>query len=123
MKKKNKPIRILGNWWRNGKRGVLVRKQRRQRRSKNVINSVAVILIMLIFVGIIAFQIRELKKEDAELSAKEQVLKERLEMESKRTEELEQRRIYVQTKEYIEEEAKKLGLVYPEQIIFKPKDK
>ena len=100
-----------------------MKKRRRQSRSKNVINSIAVILIMLIFVGIIAFQIRELRKEDAELSAKEKVLQERLEQESRRTEELEERRVYVQTKEYIEEEAKKLGLVYPEQIIFKPNDK
>lgn len=97
-----------------------MKKHKKVSRRKNVINSIAVILIMLVFVGIIAHQIDNLREEEKELSRKEQMLEERLEREQERTQELEERRVYVQTKEYIEEEAKKLGLVYPEQIIFKP---
>lgn len=33
---------------------------------------------------------------------------------------LEERKVYVQTKKYIEEVAKRLGLVYPDEIIYKP---
>ncbi len=48
----------------------------------------------------------------------------RVEAEKKRKEELEEYRIYVQTKQYIEEVAKqKLGLVNPDEILLKPTEK
>ena len=44
--------------------------------------------------------------------------------ELERSKELEEYRIYVQTKQYIEEVAKqKLGLVNPDEILLKPKKK
>lgn len=43
--------------------------------------------------------------------------------EEQRTKELEERKIYVQTKQYIEEVAKeKLGLVMPDEILLKPSE-
>ena len=39
----------------------------------------------------------------------------------KRTLELEELRVYVKTMKYVEERAKQLGLVYPDEIIYKPK--
>ena len=41
--------------------------------------------------------------------------------EEKRTLELEELRVYVKTMKYVEERAKQLGLVYPNEIIYKPK--
>lgn len=62
-----------------------------------------------------------MKKKDLEYQAKEQSLMRQVELEEKRAEELEEYRIYVQTKQYIEEVAKqKLGLVKPDEILLKP---
>ena len=47
-----------------------------------------------------------------------------VENEQKRAAELEERRVYVQTKQYIEEVAKqKLGLVKPDEVLLKPRPK
>ena len=98
-------------------------KKRRasQKKGRNILNSAMVIVIMLVFVGIITFQIHDLKEERSELSIKEEKLQKNYEAERERTNDLEAERIYVQTKEYIEEAAKKLGFVYPDEIILKPK--
>lgn len=62
-----------------------------------------------------------LKKRGQEYIAKEEALMKQVEQEQKRAEELEEYRIYVQTKEYVEEVAKqKLGLVKPDEILLKP---
>ena len=53
--------------------------------------------------------------------SKEENLAKELEEEKERAEKLEEERIYVQTKEYIEKVAKeKLGLVKPDEILLKP---
>lgn len=93
----------------------------KSKKRKNVLNSIAVIVIMIIFVGIISYQTNSLKAKRDELNAKEQKLQQNYEEESERTSELEKQRVYVQTKEYIEEAARKLGFVYPDEIILKPK--
>ena len=96
------------------------RGKRLAKKGQNRINSIAVVTVMLIFITIIAVQINQLedtnRKKDQELKVKQEAYDE----ESKRTEELEEQRVYVQTKKYIEESAKKLGFVYPDEIIFKP---
>jgi cell division protein DivIC len=99
------------------------RKREKIRRGKNVINSFVVIVIMLIFVGIMMYQIHNLKEKNSQLTAEREVCQKMYDKEVERKEELEEQKVYVQTKEYIEEAAKKLGFVYPEEIIFKPADK
>lgn len=122
IKSKNKK-RSLRKQIKDQKKEVqeLKRKRDRIKTGRNVLNSVMVVIIMLVFVGIIFYQIGNLRDESSQLSAKEQKLQEDYEAESERTSELEEQRVYVQTKEYIEEAAKKLGFVYPDEIIFKPK--
>lgn len=62
-----------------------------------------------------------LQKKDLEYRMREETLLRQVEEESRRAEELEEYRIYVQTKQYIEEVAKqKLGLVKPDEILLKP---
>ena len=86
-------------------------------------NAALVIIFTMVFVCIFMIKIDSLRaterQKDSELTAKEQQLEE----ESKRTEELEEQRVYVQTKKYIEEEAKKMGYVHTDEIIFKPEEK
>lgn len=97
------------------------RKGRRGREKKNRLSSFAVIVVMIAFIGIITFQIQDLKKVNAKKSEELNTKQETFEKESERTKELEDQRVYVQTKKYIEEAAKKLGFVYPDELILKPK--
>lgn len=96
------------------------RKKTKRRKGQNRFNGIAVVMVMIVFIGIIATQITHLedtnKKKDEELKVKQEAYEE----ESKRTMELEEQRVYVQTKKYIEESAKKLGFVYPDELILKP---
>lgn len=94
-------------------------KARRENKSnKWGIFSVSVIVFAICAVLIV--QMQELKAQDNELAVKEEKLSEQLKEEEERTATLEERRIYVQTKMYVEEVAKRLGYVYPDEIIFKP---
>ena len=78
------------------------------------------ILVVVVFCAVMIIKTMEGKEELYELDIKEKKLTEQLEAEQLRNEELEERRVYVQTKMYVEEMAKKLGLVYPDEIIYKP---
>lgn len=98
------------------------RRNKNLKRGKNIFNSFVVVFIMMSFVGIMMYQIHNLKEKNEELGEKEASYQKMYEEESERTSELENEKIYVQTKEYIEEMAKKLGFVYPDEIIFKPAD-
>ena len=66
-------------------------------------------------------QVRMLKQKQAGYQERIESLTKQVEAESKRSEQLEQYRIYVQTKEYVEKVAKeKLGLVKQDEILLKP---
>lgn len=98
-----------------------VAKRTRARKKKgNRLNSLAVIVIVIGFIFILGSQIRNMEQEDKELAAQEDNLSAIFEQESMRTVQLEEQKIFIQTKQYIEEEAKRLGFVYPDEIIFKP---
>ena len=61
-----------------------------------------------------------LRERDLEYQAREQALEKSLAKEEARAAELEEYRVYVQTKQYIEKVAKeKLGLVNKDEILFK----
>lgn len=61
-----------------------------------------------------------LRERDLEYQAREQALEKTLAKEEARAAELEEYRVYVQTKQYIEKVAKeKLGLVNKDEILFK----
>ncbi len=65
-----------------------------------------------------------MKKKDQEYQIREEALMKQKEEEENRANELEEYRVYVQTKQYIEEIAKqKLGLVKPDEILLKPAPK
>ena len=57
-----------------------------------------------------------------ELEARKERLETLLDSETLRQQELENKEVYVQTQKYIEERAKAIGYVYPDEIIFR-KDK
>lgn len=73
--------------------------------------------------GIMAYKTVSLKAESAKYSAQISELKQRQEELEEEKAELKDYKSYVKTKEYTEEVAReKLGLVYPNEIIFEPND-
>lgn len=80
------------------------------------------ILIAVVFVagcGLLLMEIFQLRAKNAELEARKQRLEQLLDDENVRKELLENEEIYIQTKKYIEEKAKAIGYVYPNEIIFR----
>ena len=87
-----------------------------------------VLLFMIVVVAlvvIIACSVRtmSLNEQSKQLAVTETSLENQLNEAQAKTEELEEREKYMQTKKYIEDEAKnKLGLVNKDEIVIKPKD-
>lgn len=81
------------------------------------------ICAVVIAFGVVMFiKTGDTREEAADLSKKQQQLEAQLQDEQERAGQLEEKKIYVQTKKYVEEVAKSLGLVYPDEIIYRPND-
>lgn len=80
------------------------------------ISSVVAVLLIVMTV-----QSQQLAAKNAAYAEKEATLEKQLEQEEARSEEIAEMEEYMQSKEYTEKVAKdKLGLVYEDEIIFKP---
>lgn len=117
-------IRIEGKIKR--KRGVMGenRNRRNKRRSRNSLGNRMALIGITVVVGSLAVVVHiggtSLRERDLEYQAREQALEKTLAKEEARAAELEEYRVYVQTKQYIEKVAKeKLGLVNKDEILFK----
>lgn len=93
-----------------------------RKRKKGKMVTLGISLIVMFFVGIMCKQIKESKSELKALARQEEKLQTQMEAVQKEAEELEERKIYVQTKKYVEEVAKRIGFVYPDEIIYKPQN-
>lgn len=112
------------------------KKEQKKKRRNNVINKkakkkenlenrlvlIGISIVILTLSVVVGLGSQSLKKKDHEYRLREEKLIEQIKSEEIRAEQLEHKRIYVQTKQYIEQVAKeKLGLVKPGEIIIKPK--
>lgn len=99
----------------------------RKKKKENLTNHMALIGVTLVVLSLaIAVHLKgiDLKQKDLNYQIKEENLEQQVAMEEKRAEELEEYRVYVQTKQYIEKVAKeKLGLVNKDEILLKPAEK
>ncbi len=100
------------------------RARRGRSRHDKAVNRMTLMGITLVVVSLaVAINLRgtSLKAKDMDYQAKEANLIRQVQEEQDRSEELEERRVFVQTKQYIEQVAKeKLGLVNPDEILLKP---
>ena len=98
------------------------RDKKRKKKSRN--REVMIIsLVVIALVAALAIHTKTLRKTDDVLAAKEAVLQNQLEEESERAEELEEKSIFVQTREFIEQIAReRLGLVSPDDTVIRPDD-
>lgn len=96
-----------------------------RKKKKETLNNrmalVGVTLVVLSLAVIVQTRGVDLKRKDLDYQLREEKLIEQVEQEEIRSEKLEEYRVYVQTKQYIEKVAKeKLGLVNKDEILLKP---
>ena len=82
---------------------------------------VTILIVVAFFCGTLSISNLN-KQEELEKQNKEiEKLQELIDEQEKRTLELQELKVYVTTMKYVEERAKELGLVYPDEILYKPK--
>ena len=96
---------------------------RRRKKTEGVLKVIGIAVVIALFGGLVAKQTIGAYEERKELKRQEQELKQELKNEELREKTLEEKKVYVKTKIYVEEMAKKLGLVYPDEIIYRPDSK
>ncbi len=98
-----------------------MRKSKRARRTvrKSRKNLLLVAGVTLVLCLVVSYSRMKLEAQERACEKRVEELEKELSKEEKRAEEIEEYEAYVKTKKYIEEEAReKLGLVYPDEIIF-----
>lgn len=89
---------------------------------KNPLKYIRNILIAAVAVVLVVFlvaQIISMREKNKALEEKKKQLEELIAAEQERAEELENEEDYIKTIEYIEERARAIGYVYPDEIIFR----
>lgn len=82
---------------------------------------IGVTVVVFSLGAVVNLKSASLKRRELDYLMREETLIKQVEQEKQRSDELEEYRVYVQTKQYIEEVAKqKLGLVKPDEILLKP---
>lgn len=103
---------------------MATRARYKRRRSQNKAGVIWASFVVLILVTVVSIKSVGLMKKAKDYEAKEAALRQQIEQEMARSEEIAEFERYTQTRKYIEDTAReKLGLVYPGEIIFKNEDK
>lgn len=90
---------------------------------QNRLSRLAIALVAAALVAVLGYQTVKLQRKNDEYSQRLAAIERQLEQEESRAEELKQRQIYVQTDQFIEQEAKdKLGMINPNEILLKPQN-
>lgn len=103
------------------------RNQRRKRKNSAVWESrmalIGIIFVVLSLAVVVNVGASSLREKELEYEARELDLEKAKAEEEERALQLEEKRIYVQTKQYVEKVAKeKLGLVNKDEILLKPEE-
>ncbi|MBR3645906.1 MAG: septum formation initiator family protein [Lachnospiraceae bacterium] len=95
---------------------------RARRKNDNKAMMTMICGVVLLFGVVFGVQIMNGRNTLNKLRADEQRLEAEYGKQQDISEELKEKEVYVKTNAYIEEQARKIGLVYPDEIIFKPED-
>ena len=93
-------------------------KQKRKAASRKTIIGIAIVL--LVFVAIMGIQLFQKFSTLSKLKSQEAQLKNEYKKELQLSKELKEKKKFVQTDEYVEDMARKLGLLYPDEVILQP---
>lgn len=96
------------------------RTGRKAKKSEGKLGIIGICAVVIAFGGIMYSKTKDAREEVTDLTRQQEKLEAQLEDEQSRSKQLEEKKIYVQTKKYVEEVAKSLGLVYPDEIIYRP---
>ena len=98
--------------------------RRRRDRFGNRMAIIGITVVVASLAFVVNVKTSSLESKYQEYQIREETLQKLKAAEESRAEQLEEHRIYVDTKQYIEEVAKeKLGLVKPDEILLKPDEK
>ena len=111
-----------GSFDRNSATARASRNGKKRRKKAGRFTMLVMLLMALSFYAVIGHNISKSSSELKELEKKEAKLIEKRDEQLDLKEELEERAVYVKTKAYVEEMAKKLGLVYPDEVVIKPEE-
>ena len=99
----------------------MARRRRRHGKKMNRFTIFCALILTLVFGSIFVYKISVLKTQSREYSEQLEQLKEQRDEQKARDAELDEFEDYVRTDEYVEDVAReKLGLVYSDEILFKP---
>jgi cell division protein FtsL len=79
-------------------------------------------MILIVFVAVMSVQIAKTYQKDQTYTEQQAQLQAEYDEELSRQQELKEYESYTKTKEYVEQQANKQGLVYDDQIIFRESD-
>ena len=98
----------------------MAKKRKSARRDDKRVGKICIGIILIVFVAVMTVQINKVYQKDQEKIAEEQELREQLQYELDRQEELKEYQEYIKSSEYVEDIAEsKLGLLYENQVIFR----
>lgn len=98
---------------------------RLKRQKRSGIIGLVLAFAVVIIIGIAMYTNKiSLEKQYAENEQTKAQLQTQIEQQQQRTKDLEEYKKYIQTKKFVEEMAKdKFGLIYPDEIVFRPDNK
>lgn len=97
--------------------------QRKKRGKQNRLSRIAIALVAASLVAVLGYQTLQMQRRNDNYSQRLASIERQLEQEKSRAEELKERQAYVQTSQFIEQEAKdKLGMINPNEILLKPEE-
>lgn len=79
-------------------------------------------MVVVLFCLVVGVQMVQKHKTLKELREQEAKLEKQYQNELNLSEELKDQESYVKTDDYVEEMARKLGLLYPDEVIFQPEE-
>ena len=101
-------------------RNKYAEKHAKKMRRKNLC---VVAIVVLVLCCIVYYKKVDSDAKNVEYQKRIEELEKQKKKQEQRADEIDDYKVYVQTKKYIEEEARtKLGLVYPNEIIFEPEE-
>ena len=96
---------------------------KRNRKKKGNRSVLPIFFVVAALLTVLTVYTRSLQKADAVYAARVDALQNEVDTEKQRQEELEEKSVYVQTKDYIEQIAReKLGLINPDETIIRPEN-
>ena len=99
-----------------------MRSKVKARLRRNRIIAIFIGAAVIFFCVLMAGQIINSRNNNRDQEARKKRLDEQIAMQEERRAELDDEEAYIKTREYIEEKAKSIGYVFPDEIIFKKED-